>query len=66
MDIDIIDDPLGRDESGEEVRLRDIWPSAREIAQTIEQAMKSDMFRASYGEVFDGDERWHGLEVPDG
>ena len=48
-----------------DVYLRDIWPSAQEIAQTIEDAVQSDMFRKSYGEVFDGDERWNGLEVPD-
>jgi aconitate hydratase len=66
MDIDLINDPLGRDESGKEVRLRDIWPSAREVAQTIEEAVQSDMFRSSYSEVFDGDERWQGLDVPTG
>jgi aconitate hydratase A / 2-methylisocitrate dehydratase len=66
MDIDLTSDPLGRDESGEEVYLRDIWPSAREISDTIEQAVQSDMFRSSYAEVFDGDERWQTLEVPTG
>jgi aconitate hydratase len=66
MDIDIVNDPLGCDTHGEEVYLRDIWPSEREVAQTIEQAVQSDMFRKSYGEVFAGDERWNGLEVPSG
>ncbi len=66
MDIDLIGDPLGRDESGGDVYLRDIWPSAREIAETIEHAVQSDMFRKSYAEVFDGDERWRSLEVPTG
>jgi aconitate hydratase len=66
MDIDLVDDPLGVDADGEEVYLKDIWPSAKEIAQTIEEAVQSDMFRKSYGEVFDGDERWNGLEVPTG
>jgi aconitate hydratase len=66
MDIDLVDDPLGVDGEGEEVYLKDIWPSAKEIAQTIEEAVQSDMFRKSYGEVFDGDERWNGLDVPTG
>jgi aconitate hydratase len=66
MDIDLLHDPLGRDESGGDVYLHDIWPSAQEIARTIEQAVQSDMFRSSYSEVFDGDELWRGLEVPTG
>ena len=66
MDIDIVADPLGRDADGREVYLRDIWPSEREIAQTIEEAVQSDMFRKSYAEVFAGDEHWNGLEVPAG
>jgi len=66
MDIDIVHDPLGQDEQGEDVYLRDIWPSEREVASTIEQAVQSDMFRKSYGEVFAGDERWNTLEVPTG
>ena len=66
MDIDILDEPLGSDEQGNDVYLKDIWPSEQEIAQTIGQAVRSDMFRKSYGEVFAGDERWNGLEVPAG
>jgi aconitate hydratase len=66
MDIDIVHEPLGQDEQGENVYLRDIWPGEREVAETIEQAVQSDMFRKSYGEVFEGDERWNTLEVPTG
>jgi aconitate hydratase len=64
MDIDLYDEPLGEDEHGQPVFLKDIWPSAAEVAQTIEDAVQSDMFHKSYGEVFDGDERWKSLEVP--
>ncbi len=46
--------------------LKDIWPTANEVAQTIEEAVQSDMFRKSYEEVFDGDERWNSLQVPTG
>jgi len=66
MDIDIVHDPLGQDERGEDVYLRDIWPGEREVAETIERAVQSDMFRKSYGEVFAGDERWDALKVPTG
>jgi aconitate hydratase len=66
MDVDLLADPLGQDEDGQDVYLRDVWPSEREVAQTIEQAIHSDMFRKSYGEVFAGDERWNGLPVPEG
>ncbi len=63
MDIDLYDEPLGEDDHGRPVFLKDIWPSAAEVAETIEDAVQSDMFRKSYGEVFDGDERWNSLEV---
>jgi aconitate hydratase len=66
MDIDLVNDPLGRDDQGNDVYLRDIWPSTQEIAQVVEEAVQSDMFRKSYGEVFDGDENWRSLEVPGG
>jgi aconitate hydratase len=66
MDIDLYDEPLGEDQHGEPVFLKDIWPSAAEVAETIEYAVQSDMFHKSYGEVFDGDERWNSLEVPTG
>jgi aconitate hydratase len=66
MDVDIVGDPLGQDEDGHDVYLRDIWPSEREVAETIGEAVRADMFRHSYGEVFAGDERWNGLPVPEG
>jgi aconitate hydratase len=66
MDVDIVNDPLGQDAEGNDVRLADIWPSTQEIAETVEEAVQSDMFRKSYSEVFAGDERWNGLDVPTG
>ena len=66
MDVDLLHDPLGQDERGEDVYLRDIWPSEQEIARTVGEAVQADMFRKSYGEVFAGDERWRELEVPAG
>src|SRR5688572_13271544 len=66
MDIDLLDEPLGQDRDGADVYLKDIWPSAEEVAQTIEEAVHSDMFTSSYGEVFAGDDRWNSLVVPEG
>jgi aconitate hydratase len=66
MDMDLYDEPLGEDRHGHPVFLKDIWPSAEEVSQTVEEAVQSDMFRKSYGEVFDGDERWNSLPVPTG
>jgi aconitate hydratase len=66
MDVDLQNDPLGEDADGQPVYLRDIWPSAEEVARTIEQAVQSDMFVKSYDGVYAGDERWRGLDVPTG
>ncbi len=66
MDIDLYDEPLGEDRNGDPVYLKDIWPDSKEVGKTVEEAVQSDMFRKSYGEVFDGDERWNSLEVPSG
>ncbi|MEA2494049.1 MAG: aconitate hydratase [Thermoleophilaceae bacterium] len=67
MDIDLLNDPIGKDESGEDVYLRDIWPSQQEVGDAVAQAVESSMFRKSYGdELFKGDENWQGLEIPEG
>ncbi len=66
MHVDLFEDPLGEDADGNPVYLREIWPSAAEVAQTIEQAVQSDMFRKSYDGVYAGDERWRTLDVPTG
>ncbi|HTY97769.1 MAG TPA: aconitate hydratase [Solirubrobacteraceae bacterium] len=66
MDIDIVEDPLGHDQDGREVYLRDIWPSEQEVAETVARSVQAEMFHKSYGEVFTGDDRWRGLDVPEG
>jgi aconitate hydratase len=66
MDIDLNEDELGRDDDGEPVYLRDIWPTSEEIAEAIGQAVRADMFKRSYADVFTGDERWKEIEVPEG
>jgi aconitate hydratase len=66
LDIDITTEPLGTGADGQPVYLHDIWPSEKEIADVVGQAIESQMFAASYGDVFAGDERWTGLQIPEG
>ncbi len=64
MTLDLVNDALGEDADGKPVYLRDIWPSSREIQDTIGATIDSDMFRASYANVFAGDRRWREMTVP--
>jgi aconitate hydratase len=66
MDIEILSQPLGRDPDGKEVYLKDIWPSELEIAETMGRAIRAEMFRESYADVFAGDDRWNALAAPTG
>jgi aconitate hydratase len=66
MQVDLTAEPLGTDPQGQPVYLKDIWPSEREIQETMLKSVKSEMFRDSYAHVFEGDERWRGLPVPTG
>ena len=63
---DLTTEPLGEDPAGNPVFLKDIWPSERELQETMLQSVTADMFRRSYADVFKGDERWQGLAVPTG
>jgi aconitate hydratase len=66
IDIDWQNEPVGHDRDGRPVFLRDLWPSRREVEETILRALRSDMFREQYRDVFAGDERWNSLDVPAG
>ena len=66
VDMDLNNDPIGENDKGEAVYLKDIWPSNHEIQDLINSALDADMFKTSYSTVFNGDERWRGLEVPTG
>jgi aconitate hydratase len=66
MDIDLYGEPLGTSRDGKPVFLKDIWPTTREVAETVERSVRPEMFTKEYGAVFDGDERWNGLPVPEG
>jgi aconitate hydratase len=66
IDIDMSKDPIGTGRDGKPVFLRDIWPTQREVVETIQRSIQSSMFRKSYADVFSGDERWRSLKVPSG
>jgi aconitate hydratase len=66
MDVDLTLEPLGQGRDGRDVFLRDIWPGAAEVAETVERVVRGDMFRRTYADVFAGDEHWRALPVPAG
>ncbi len=66
MDFDFENEPLGQDSEGHDVFLRDIWPSASEVQDTIDSSIDTAMFDKEYSAVFDGDERWQSLPTPTG
>ena len=66
MNIDLASEPLGLSDEGRPVMLADVWPSAQEVAQVLEQAVAAEMFRHEYANATTGDENWRSLEVPTG
>ncbi len=66
MTMDLTSEPLGQDQDGNPVYLKDLWPSEREIQEAMLTSVRSDMFKTTYGHVFDGDERWRALPTPQG
>jgi aconitate hydratase len=63
---DLTSEPLGTTPDGKDVFLKDIWPTEQEIQTTMVKAVTAGMFRRSYASVYAGDERWQGLQVPEG
>ena len=66
VDIDLTTEPLGEGSDGQPVHLADIWPTSDEIAEAIGGAVDRTLFEESYGTVFEGDDRWRALPVPEG
>jgi aconitate hydratase len=64
MDIDMNNEPLGHDQDGNPVFLRDIWPAEKEIQDLAARVVKKEYFRKNYGEIFEGNEQWKKLEAP--
>jgi len=66
MDIDFETEPIGAGEDGSDVYLRDLWPSSREIGETIASSVRAEQFADTYRDVFSGDDTWRALPVPEG
>ncbi len=66
MDVDLFNDPLGQDTDGNDVYMKDIWPTPAEIEEVIAGAINPEMFDESYADVFAGDEQWRSLPTPEG
>jgi aconitate hydratase len=66
MDVDLFKEPLGHDSDGNEVFLKDLWPSPQEVERVIGEAITSQMFTDDYADVFAGDEQWRSLPTPEG
>ncbi|WP_336708754.1 aconitate hydratase AcnA [Oerskovia sp. USHLN155] len=66
MEFDFEHDPLGRNEDGSPIFLRDIWPTPEEVQATIDSSIDRAMFTKDYADVFTGDERWRALSTPEG
>ncbi|WP_155769641.1 aconitate hydratase [Mycobacterium asiaticum] len=66
MDFDFEEQPLGQDKDGNDVYLKDIWPSQKDVSDTIASAINQEMFTKNYADVFKGDERWRNLPTPEG
>ncbi|MCU1260393.1 MAG: aconitate hydratase [Bryobacterales bacterium] len=66
VDIDIQNEPLGKDNDGNNVFLREIWPTTEEVQNTIRATINPEMFRESYSKAFEGDETWKAMQIPTG
>jgi aconitate hydratase len=66
MDIDFQSDPIGSGKDGKPVYLKDIWPTQQEVAETLSKALTPEMFTTEYGNVFDGNETWNKIAIPEG
>ena len=65
LDIDLTSEPLGQDKDGNDVFLKDIWPTSQEVAELVEATVTREAFQEKYAEVFTGDEKWQGVETTD-
>jgi aconitate hydratase len=66
IDFDPANEPLGNGKDGKPVYLRDVWPTQKEVDDTIQSAVQATQYKKTYSEVFAGDHRWRGLDVPKG
>ncbi|MBX3087632.1 MAG: aconitate hydratase [Cryobacterium sp.] len=64
MNADLLTDPIGKGKDGQDVYLRDIWPSSEEVQKLVGNVVEADMFSKGYEDVFKGDDNWRSLEIP--
>ncbi|WP_170414430.1 aconitate hydratase AcnA [Ruegeria atlantica] len=64
MDIDLTSEPIGQDKEGNDVFMKDIWPTQSEIAELVQETVTREAFQSKYADVFKGDEKWQSVEVP--
>ncbi|HEU5440563.1 MAG TPA: aconitate hydratase AcnA [Ktedonobacterales bacterium] len=64
VDVDLTNEPIGRDPNDQPVYLKDIWPTPQEVAEALSSVVKPEVFTGEYGHVFDGDEHWQALPLP--
>ncbi len=66
MDVDLVREPIGHDRNGDPVYLKEIWPSLDEVRDAVRTAVKPEQFREQYGRIFEGDDAWKAIAVPEG
>ncbi|MCZ4353768.1 aconitate hydratase AcnA [Roseovarius aestuarii] len=66
MNVDITTAPLGQDQNGNDVFLKDIWPTSAEVAELVEQTVTREAFQSKYADVFKGDDKWQAVETSEG
>jgi aconitate hydratase len=66
MHTDLLNDPIGVGPDGDDVFLRDIWPTTAEIKKVVDENLEAEMFTAGYSDVYAGDDNWRGMDVPAG
>ena len=66
VDVDITKEPLGKDDHGKNVYLRDIWPSSQEVETVVTQSARTEFFQKQYSQIFEGDTNWNSIRIPEG
>ncbi len=65
MDIDLTSEPIGKDKDGNDVFMKDLWPSQKEISDLVQETVTREAFQSKYADVFKGDEKWQSVETTD-
>ena len=66
VDLDLANEPIGKDQAGKDVFLREIWPTPQEVQDAVQKSVRREMFEKQYSEVFAGDQQWNSIHVPTG